>query len=101
MPFGFSITSGTGASTVTVSENDAAVGVYLDSFTVPYNTTVTRTYSSFIGTDLAAFVTNADQSKLNVPTITINNPTKTVTIVSNPSASTNRQSDLRVVILGR
>jgi hypothetical protein len=100
MSYGFSVTSGSG-STVTVDSDNDAVGVFLDYFFVPYNTTVTRSYSSFYGTALFTIALQENRTKLNVPTTSINNISKSVTVTSQPDTSVARQGGLYIIVLGK
>lgn len=100
MSYGFSVTSGSG-STVTVNSDNDAVGVFLDYFFVAYNTTVTRTYSSFYGTALFTIVLQENRAKLNTPTTSINNTSKSVTVTSQASTAVARQGGLYVIVLGK
>jgi hypothetical protein len=101
MSFGFAVTSGTGGSLVSVNSDNDAVGVFLDYFFVPYNTTVTKSYSSFYGSALFTIVIQQDRTKLNTPTTSINNSTKSVSVTSQASTATARQSGLYVIVLGK
>lgn len=100
MSYGFSLTTGSG-SAVTINSDNDAVGVFLDYFFVPYNTTVTRSYSSFFGSALFTLVLQQDRAKLNVPVTSINNSTKTVSVTSTTQTATARQSGLYVIVLGK
>jgi len=100
MSYGFSLTTGSGDKVTINSDNDA-VGVFLDYFFVPYNTTVTRSYSSFFGSALFTIVLQQDRKKLNVPVTTINNSTKTVSVTSTTQTSSARQSGMYVIVLGK
>lgn len=100
MSYGFSLVTGSG-STVSINSDNDAVGVFLDYFFVPYNTTVTRSYSSFFGSTLFTLVLQQDRTKLNVPVTSINNSTKTVSVTSTVQTSSARQSGLYVIVLGK
>jgi hypothetical protein len=100
MSYGFSITSGT-SSTITVDSDNDAVGVFLDYFFVPYNTTVTRSYSSFYGTSLFTIVLQQNRTRLNTPTTSINNTSKSVSVTSQASSAVARQAGLYVIVLGK
>jgi hypothetical protein len=100
MSYGFSLTTGSG-STVTINSDNDAVGVFLDYFFVPYNTTVTRSYGSFFGSALFTLVLQQDRTKLNVPVTSVNNSTKTVSVTSTTQTATARQSGLYVIVLGK
>lgn len=100
MSYGFSLVTGSGA-TVSINSDNDAVGVFLDYFFVPYNTTVTRSYSSFFGSTLFTLVLQQDRTKLNVPVTSINNSTKTVSVTSTVQTSSARQSGLYVIVLGK
>lgn len=101
MSYGFQILSGSGGAVVSVNSDNNAVGMFLDFFVVPYNTTVTRSYPSFYGTELYTIVMQQDRTKLNTPTTNINNLTKTVGITSNASSVPIRQGNLNVLVLGK
>lgn len=101
MSYGFQILSGSGGAVVSVNSDNNAVGMFLDFFIVSYNTTVTRSYPSFYGTELYTIVMQQNRTKLNTPTTNINNSTKTVSVTSNSSASTLRQGNLNVLVLGK
>lgn len=100
MSYGFKLVTGAGATVEVDSDNDA-VGVFLDYFFVPYNSTVTRSYASFYGTALYTLVLQEDSTKLNVPTTSINNATKTVSVTSSLQTASARQAGLWVVVLGK
>lgn len=100
MSYGFSLTTGSG-STVTINSDNDAVGVFLDYFFVPYNTTVSRSYSSFFGSALFTLVLQQNRTRLNVPVTTINNSAKTVSVTSTVQTATNRQSGLYVIVFGK
>jgi hypothetical protein len=100
MSNGFSITSGTGTFVSIDSSNDA-VGVFLDTFFVPYNTNVTRSYPNFYGSKLFTIITQQDRTKANPPSTSINNTTKTVSVTSTTQAAAARQSGLYVTVLGK
>lgn len=100
MSYGFSLVTGSG-STVEINSDNDAVGVFLDYFFVAYNTTVTRSYSSFFGSALFTLVLQQDRTKLNVPVTSINNTTKTVSVTSTAQTAIGRQSGLYVVVLGK
>jgi hypothetical protein len=100
MSYGFSITSGT-SSTITVDSDNDAVGVFLDYFFVPYNTTVTRSYSSFYGASLFTIVLQQNRTRLNTPTTSINNTSKSVSVTSQASSAVARQAGLYVIVLGK
>lgn len=100
MSFGFSLVTGSG-STVSINSDNDAVGVFLDFFLVPYETTVTKTYPDFFGSELFAIVMQQDKAKLNTPSTTINSTTKTVTVTSLTNSATSRQGGLTVMVLGK
>jgi hypothetical protein len=101
MSYGFEVISGTTGTIVSVNSGNDAVGMFLDFFVVPYNTTFTKSYPSFYGTELYTIVMQQDRTKLNTPTTNINNSTKTVVVTSNSSTSTLRQGNLNVLVLGK
>jgi len=101
MTYGFAITSGSSGALVAVNSDNDAVGVYVDYFVVPYSTTVTRSYPDFYGTQLYAVVMQADSTKLNAPSTSINSSTKTVSVTSQSSISPRRQGNLNVLVLGK
>jgi hypothetical protein len=100
MSYGFSLTTGSG-STVTIDSDNDAVGVFLDYFFVPYNSTVSRSYSSFYGTALFTLVLQQDRTKLNVPITSVTNSTKSVSVTATTQGATARQSGLYVIVLGK
>lgn len=100
MSYGFSLNSGTGTPITVNSDNDA-VGVYLDYFNVSYNTTVTRTYSSFTGTELFTILVPENYAKLVRTTTTITNSTKTVSVTVQSSTNPVNQVGVNVIILGK
>lgn len=100
MSYGFSLNSGTGTPITVNSDNDA-VGVYLDYFNVAYNTTVTRTYSSFTGTELFTILVPENYAKLVRTTTTITNSTKTVSVTVQSSTNVVNQVGVNVIILGK
>lgn len=100
MSYGFKIVSGSGATVEVNSDNDA-VGIFLDYFFVPYNSTVTRSYPGFYGSALYTLVLQEGAAKLNVPTTSVNNSTKTVSVTSSSQSASARQAGLWVVVLGK
>lgn len=100
MSNGFSITSGIGTF-VSIDSNNDAVGVFLDTFFVPYNSNVTRSYPQFYGSKLFTIIVQQDRTKANPPNTSINNATKTVSVTSTAQTAALRQSGLYVTVLGK
>jgi hypothetical protein len=101
MTYGFSILSGSGASNLTVDSSSNAPGIFIDTFLIPYNSTVSRTYSNFSGSKLFAYITTTNPARISSSTIVINNISKTVSVTSPASANIREQVDLRAMIFGK
>lgn len=100
MSYGFSVTSGS-AGTVTINSDNDAVGVYIDSFYVAYNTSVSKSYPDFYGSALFTIIIQNDRTKLNVPITNINNSTKVVQVTSTTQSAPARQNGFFVIVLGK
>jgi hypothetical protein len=100
MSYGFLLNSGTGSNVIIDSSNNA-VGVFLDYFTVAYNTTESRSYPSFIGTQFFTVINQTNAEKITVANTTINNSTKTVTVTVPSSTNPSFQSSVNVIVVGK
>ena len=100
MSYGFTLNSGTGTPITVNSDNDA-VGVYVDYFYVPYNTTQTRTYSSFVGTQLFTILLPENAAKISRTTTSINNGAKSVSVTSLSSTNAIFQVGVNVLVVGK
>jgi hypothetical protein len=100
MSYGFALTSGT-ATPITINSDNDAVGVFVDYFNVGYNTTVTRTYSSFTGSQFFAILVPENYTKLVRTDTTITNSTKTVSVTVLSSTNTVNQVGVNVIVLGK
>jgi hypothetical protein len=100
MSYGFSIKTGTG-SVVDLVSSDNVPGVYVDSFFVTYSagSSVSRTYSSFPGTQLLATLSPVVGVATAI-SISINNLTKTITVTCNSVSDPNLRQNANVVVMG-
>lgn len=101
MSYGFAITSGDLGAIVSINSDNDAVGMFVDLFDVTYNTTVSKSYPEFYGTELYTIVMQQSGSSLNSPSTTVTNATKTVTVTSLPSDFPNARGNLTVLVLGK
>ncbi len=100
MSYGFSIQTGTG-NVVDLISSDNVPGVYIDSFFVTYlaGSSVSRTYSSFPGSELLATLSPV-VGVATAMSISINNSTKTITVTSNSVSDANLRQNANVVVVG-
>ena len=100
MSYGFSIKTGSG-NIVTIDAADEAPGLFLETFQVAYNSTISKSYPSFVGTQLFVYTTTLDVVKINIPSITVNNPAKSVSITAPSQISTANQVGFNVIVFGK
>lgn len=100
MSYGFSFVTGS-TNLVTIDASNNAPGLFVDTFQVAYNSTVSKSYPSFVGTQLFVYTTTLDVTKINAPAITINNSTKSVSITAPSQTSTARQVGFNVIVFGK
>ena len=100
MSYGFSIKTGIG-NVIDLISSDNVPGVYIDSFFVTYSagSSVSRTYSSFQGSEILATLSPI-VGVATAMSISINNSTKTITVTSNLVSDPNLRQNANIVVMG-
>ena len=101
MAFGFQFVTGSGGSLVDSISSDNPPGLLIDSFFFTRSSgSTTRTYSSFNGTTLLAWITSSSINLTTDVSVSVNQSTKTVTVSAGSATWSGARGNAIVTVVG-
>lgn len=101
MAFGFKFVTGSSGAYVDSISSDNPPGLLIDNFLFTRSSgSTSRTYSSFNGSQLLAWITCSDANKSTDTTVSINQTTKTVTVSAGSATWAGAQGNAIIIVVG-
>lgn len=101
MTFGFKFVTGSSGQYIDSISSDNPPGLLIENFFFLRSSgSITKTYSSFNGSQLLAWVTCSESGKSTDVTVSINQSTKTLTVNSGSSTWAGAQGNAIVIVVG-